>query len=78
MYYIKRKRERKSFSGDRPRRRGARMTFMSLAAAAAFMAVMKARNPGLDLKPALLMFAGVALGCFIMAAIGGRAKKDGE
>jgi hypothetical protein len=53
------------------------MTFMSFTAAAAFMAVMKARNPGLDLKPVMLMFAGVAWGCFIMAVVGGRAKKNG-
>ncbi|MDR3279245.1 MAG: hypothetical protein LBT23_01925 [Synergistaceae bacterium] len=52
------------------------MTFFSLAAAGAFIAVTKAANPGINIKPILLMFGGIAIGCFIMTMLAGRKTDD--
>jgi len=76
MYYLKRNRERRPAAQNRPARRGPGMTFVSLGIAAAFIAVIKAKNPGLDIKPTMLMFGGVAFGCVIMALMAAKAKKD--
>ena len=78
MYYIKRKRERRTQEADRPRRRGPRMTLASLAAAGAFIAAMKAQRPEMNIKPLVLMLCGVALGCFIMNILSGLSKKNDE
>jgi hypothetical protein len=50
------------------------MTFFGLALSAAFIAVSKARNPGMNIKPALTMFGAVALGCAVMTIISGKKK----
>ena len=61
-----------------PRRRGFGMTVISLAAAGAFLAVTKAKNPGMDVKPLVMMFGGVALACVVMNFVSGRKKRDEE
>jgi hypothetical protein len=76
MHYIKRKRERRAPDDARAKKRGPRVTFMSLAAAAAFLAVIKAKNPGAELKPMIVMFSGVIAACVIMNVISARAGKD--
>ncbi|MDR1510508.1 MAG: hypothetical protein LBS53_12815 [Synergistaceae bacterium] len=50
-------------------------TFLSLAAAGAFIALSKTANPGMNVKPMLMMFGGVALGCFILSFVAGRNKE---
>ena len=52
------------------------MTFFSLAMAGAFIAVSKAVNPGMNVKPVIMMFGGVTLGCFVMMFIAGRKRND--
>ena len=59
-----------------PRRRGFRMTVISLAMAGAFIVVTKARNPEMDITPIAIMFACVALACVAMNVISGRKKRD--
>jgi hypothetical protein len=54
------------------------MTLASLAAAGAFIAIMKAKRPEMDIKPLVLMLGGVALGCFIMNIFSGRSKNNDE
>ena len=76
MHYIKRKRERRTTDNTRIKRRGPRATFLSLAAAAAFLAVIKAKNPGADLKSLIFMFLGVAAACVIMNVISAKAGRD--
>jgi hypothetical protein len=49
---------------------------MSLALVAAFMAVSKAYNPALNIKPIIVMFGAVAVGCFVMTVISGRNRND--
>ncbi|MDR1138016.1 MAG: small integral membrane protein 8 [Synergistaceae bacterium] len=52
------------------------MTFLSLAIAGAFIAVSKTVNPEMNIKPVLMMFGGVALGCFILTFVVGRKRDD--
>jgi hypothetical protein len=75
MYYKKRNRERRFQEPARTPGRGPRMTFLSLAMAAAFIAVSKAANPGMNIRPMLLTLGGVALGCFIMMFVAGRKRR---
>jgi hypothetical protein len=77
MYYRKRRRERRFIEPERPRKRGTMMTFLGLAAAGAFIAVSKAVNPGMNVKPQLMMLGGVALGCFIMIFVVGGKRRGG-
>jgi hypothetical protein len=76
MYYKKRKREPRFPEPARTPKRGTRMTFFSLAMAGAFIAVSKAVNPGMNVKPLLMMLGGVTLGCFVMMFIAGRKRND--
>jgi hypothetical protein len=52
------------------------MTFFSFALAGAFIAVFKAKNPGMNIKPILTMFGAVALGCAAMTFASRRRKDD--
>jgi hypothetical protein len=52
------------------------MTFLSIAAAGAFAALSKAADPALNIRPALMVLGGVALGCLIMTAVSGRKKDE--
>ena len=61
-----------------PRRRGFGMTMISLAAAGAFLAVTKAKNPGMDVKPLVMMLGGVVLACVVMNFLSSRKKRDDE
>jgi hypothetical protein len=76
MYYKKRKNGRRFPESAGTPKRGARMTFFSLAMAGAFIAVSKAVNPGMNVKPMLVTLGGVTLGCFVMMFIAGRKKND--
>ena len=78
MHYVKRKRERRRMEEYTPKRRGFRMTVISLAAVGAFIAVVKAKNPGMDVKPLLMMFGGVTLGCAVMNLVSSRKRRDDE
>jgi hypothetical protein len=76
MYYGTR-RERKRIEDIPPRRKkGPRLTFISLAVIGAFLAVTKMTNPDMNIKPLFTMFGGVALACFAMAILSGRNKND--
>jgi hypothetical protein len=77
MYYKRRKSGRRFPEPVKRPKRGSRMTFFSLAAVMAFIAASKAANPQMNIKPLLMMFGGVALGCFILAFCAGRKKNDG-
>jgi hypothetical protein len=52
------------------------MTFISLGMIGAFIAVSKAFNPSMNVKPIVTMFGCVALGCFILIFVSGRKKND--
>jgi len=52
------------------------MTFFSLAAAGGFLAVTKAANPGMNIRPLVMLLCGVALGCFIMTVLSGRKSDE--
>jgi branched-subunit amino acid ABC-type transport system permease component len=52
------------------------MTFFSLALAGALIAVFRAKNPGMNVRPILTMFGAVALGCAMMTVISRRKKDD--
>jgi hypothetical protein len=52
------------------------MTFFSLALTGAFIAVLRAKNPGMNIKPIVTMFGAVALGCAAMTLISRRKKDD--
>lgn len=54
------------------------MTLISLAAAGAFIAVTKAKNPGMDLKPILMMFGSVVAACVVMHFASNRKRRDDE
>ncbi|MDR2779673.1 MAG: hypothetical protein LBB28_00945 [Synergistaceae bacterium] len=76
MYYKKRNKERRFPEPAKTPKRGAMLTFLSLAMAGAFIAVSKAANPRMNVTPMLLMLGGVALGCFIMIFVAGRKRND--
>jgi hypothetical protein len=78
MYYLKRKKERQQAAERLARRSPSRMTFASLAAVGAFIVVIKAMNPGANIKPILLMFGGAALGCLVMTVISGKIRKNDD
>ncbi|MDR1966883.1 MAG: hypothetical protein LBQ36_09245 [Synergistaceae bacterium] len=75
MHYKKRERKKRDESFARAGNRGTRLTFISLAMSAAFVAVTKAFNPGMDVKPALMVFGGMAAGCVILALAARRKPK---
>ena len=76
MYYKRRKSGRRLTEQPRTPKRGTRMTFFSLAMAGAFIAVSKAVNPGMNVKPVLMMLGWVTLGCFAMMFVAGRKRND--
>ena len=78
MHYMNRKREKRRTEPIPPGRRGFRMTAISLAAVGAFIAVTKAKNPGMDLKPMLMMFGGVTAACVLMHFVSNRKRRDDE
>ena len=78
MHYLKRKRERRRMEEYVPKRRGFSMTVISLAAAGAFIAVTKAKNPGMDIKPMMMMFGSVVFACVVMNFISVRKRRDDE
>jgi hypothetical protein len=53
------------------------MTFFSLALAGMFIAVFRAKNPGMNITPILIMFGAVVLGCAVMTLVSRRRKDDG-
>ena len=59
-----------------PKRRGFSMTVISLAMAGAFIVVTKARNPEMDVKPMVMMFAGVVLACVVLNFVSSRKRRD--
>ena len=61
-----------------PKRRGFGMTVISLAAAGVFIALTKANNPEMDIKPMVIMLGSVAVACTVMNFISGRKKRDKE
>ena len=77
MYYLKRRRESRATARPAKKRfSGPAMTFFSLVLAGAFIAVFRAKNPGMDIKPILTMFGAVALGCAAMTLVSRRRKDD--
>ena len=74
MHYIKRRKERRKMQEYVPRKRGFTMTMIGLVAAGAFVALTKANNPEMDIKPMMMMVGGVALGCVVMNFISSRKK----
>ncbi|MDR0764995.1 MAG: hypothetical protein LBE65_05320 [Synergistaceae bacterium] len=52
------------------------MTFFSLVLSGVFIAVFKSKNPEMNIKPTLIMFGAVALGCAVMIFVSRRKKDD--
>ena len=54
------------------------MTMISLAAAGVFLAVTKAQNPEMDIRPMLIMYGSVAVACVVMNLVSNRRRRDDE
>jgi hypothetical protein len=77
MYYLKRRKAaREAAPPAKKRFSGPVMTFFSLALTGAFIAVSRAKNPGMNIRPIVTMFGAVALGCAIMTVVSRRRKDD--
>jgi len=54
------------------------MTIIGLAAAGVFIAVIKGRNPEMDLKPILMMYGAVTFACLLMNFVSNRKRREDE
>jgi hypothetical protein len=77
MHYLKRKHKRR-VTEDAPMRRGVFMTMIGLAMAGILIAVIRGRNPEMDIRPMLMMFVGVTVACAAMNFISYRKRRDDE
>jgi hypothetical protein len=78
LYYLKRRKAARE-AAERPAKKrfgGAVMTFFSLALTGVFIAVFKAKNPEMSIKPIVTMFGAVALGCAAMTLVSRKRKND--
>ena len=81
MHYLKRKREKRvteRVTDEAPKKRGFAMTMISLVMVGAIIALIRSRNPEMDMKPMLMMFGGVVFVCLVMNFISNRKKRDDE
>jgi Na+/H+ antiporter NhaD/arsenite permease-like protein len=79
MYYRRHRSRRRLEDIHRERQsrgKGHRLTFISLAGIAAFLAVTKALRPETPVQRPLIMIGAVAAGCLMMIFISGKIKRE--